>query len=419
MVPRINTTRKVLTPLNYNEQKVRLGSAVCIYARNFIKDLDKLSLVDKLNHFQRFSLLNERAATKGIHISLNFSPAESISIDKLIEIANGYMQRIGFGSQPYLVYKHDDAAHPHIHIVSTKIKPNGKAIMFNHSDFRYLQTAAREIESEFGLLQFNYRENLLTISDHSSLSQKLIYGKSEMKRTISNIVFQVINLYNYTNLEEFNVILKMYNIMADRGTEASRIYALGGLYYRALDDNGKRSGPPIKASDLNFKATLKYLQERFIENFQNRNERLRRIETILDWNLARNILLLPDIINALNKENVNTILVRNKDSLISAVVFVDHRAKVVVDSSLLRIFFKLNHIGYSSRIYDLQSRNESEIQLQRIKNLEYSISYSPPSQFSSLEPKQDLSQIIARQNIDSEPTSIHSLICNLRNSTSF
>ena len=53
-----------------------------IYARNFIKDFDKLSLVDKLNHFQRFSLLNERAATKGIHISLNLCPAESISIDK-------------------------------------------------------------------------------------------------------------------------------------------------------------------------------------------------------------------------------------------------------------------------------------------------------------------------------------------------
>ena len=38
------------------------------------------------------------------------------------EIADEYMQKIGFGEQPYLLYQHNDAGHPHIHIVTTTLK---------------------------------------------------------------------------------------------------------------------------------------------------------------------------------------------------------------------------------------------------------------------------------------------------------
>lgn len=38
------------------------------------------------------------------------------------------MERIGFGEQPYLVYKHNDAAHTHVHIATINIKPDGKRI---------------------------------------------------------------------------------------------------------------------------------------------------------------------------------------------------------------------------------------------------------------------------------------------------
>ena len=38
------------------------------------------------------------------------------------------MNKIGFVEQPFLVYKHEDAGHPHIHIVSTTIKGDGSRI---------------------------------------------------------------------------------------------------------------------------------------------------------------------------------------------------------------------------------------------------------------------------------------------------
>ena len=54
--------------------------------------------------------------------------ADKLSKEKLKEIANEYMQKIGFGEQPYLLYQHHDAGHPHIHIVTTNIKADGKRI---------------------------------------------------------------------------------------------------------------------------------------------------------------------------------------------------------------------------------------------------------------------------------------------------
>jgi hypothetical protein len=78
-----------------------------------------LNFYQKLLRFERLNALNDRASTKTIHVSLNFDPSEKFTDEKLNEIAEVYMQKIGFADQPYLVYKHTDAGHPHIHIVSS------------------------------------------------------------------------------------------------------------------------------------------------------------------------------------------------------------------------------------------------------------------------------------------------------------
>ncbi len=61
--------------------------------------------------------MNENVTWTSVHISLNFDPLEqSISQEKLKEIANPYMVKIGFADQPYLVYRHRDAEPLHLYI---------------------------------------------------------------------------------------------------------------------------------------------------------------------------------------------------------------------------------------------------------------------------------------------------------------
>ncbi|MEO8111590.1 MAG: relaxase/mobilization nuclease domain-containing protein [Ginsengibacter sp.] len=110
------TPKSIEAALNYNEKKVQRGDAVCLHAANYLNDVKKMNFYQKLNGFERLNSLNERATTKTLHVSLNFSPTEKLGDNKLIEIDSMYMDKIGFGDQPFLIYKHNDAGHPHIHI---------------------------------------------------------------------------------------------------------------------------------------------------------------------------------------------------------------------------------------------------------------------------------------------------------------
>src|SRR5665811_657562 len=143
MVAKITVPISIQRALNYNEQKMREGKAECIYAHNFLKEAEQLNFYEKLQRFGDLISLNKRASTNTVHISLNFGLNEKIAEEKLVEIAGVYMDKIGFADQPYLVYQHLDAGHPHIHIVSTNIQKDGKRISL-HNLGRNESTKARK-----------------------------------------------------------------------------------------------------------------------------------------------------------------------------------------------------------------------------------------------------------------------------------
>lgn len=128
MVAVIKTGHSIHRILNYNENKVNEGAAECILATNYAMDVENLSFTYKLNRLLKQAELNENVSRNSIHVSLNFDPSEQLSKEQLNEIADTYMQKIGFGEQPYLVYRHADAGHPHIHIVSVKVRADGSRI---------------------------------------------------------------------------------------------------------------------------------------------------------------------------------------------------------------------------------------------------------------------------------------------------
>jgi len=151
MRPKIMTSHSIARSLNYNEEKVRIGKAQCLTAANFLKDLPRLTQEDKLRCFQRRMDLNERVCTSQ-HITLNFDPADKLSDDQMKKIAGQYMKDIGFERQPYLVYRHHDAGHPHCHIVTTHIRRDGSPIELFNIGRNQSEKARQQIEAEFGLV---------------------------------------------------------------------------------------------------------------------------------------------------------------------------------------------------------------------------------------------------------------------------
>ncbi len=97
-------------------------------ASGFIKTAETMNFYDKRHFFESYTTLNQNASTNVLHVSLNFDPSEKLSNEKMKMIATDYMEKIGFGAQPYLVYRHHDSGHPHLHIISTNIKSTGERI---------------------------------------------------------------------------------------------------------------------------------------------------------------------------------------------------------------------------------------------------------------------------------------------------
>jgi hypothetical protein len=336
MVTVIKTGHSIHRIFNYNENKVKEGAAQCIGAGNYPIDSDKMSLSMKLNRFLKQMELNENVTRNSVHISLNFHPSEShFSKEKLMSIAETYMEKIGFGKQPYLVYQHHDAGHPHIHLVTTNIEADGKRIDLHHLAIRKSEPARKIIEKDFGLMAAETQKNQEQYQIKPIAVSKASYGKSQTKMAIQNVLEAVLNQYRYTSLPELNAVLKQYNVMAERGSENSRVYQHNGLLYRILDAEGIPIGVPIKASTFYNQPTLKFLEEKFKQNESKRIPHKARIKNAIDMILTREKVTLHKLINALEKQGIHIALRKSNTGLIYGITYVDHQTKCVFNGSVL------------------------------------------------------------------------------------
>jgi len=108
---------------------------------------------DRLKTLQKTAAQNVNIKVNSVHISLNFDPSERLSQDRLKEIAATYMDKIGFGKQPYLVYQHFDAGHPHIHILTVKVDAEGNNIGTHNIAKERSEPARKALEQQYNLVR--------------------------------------------------------------------------------------------------------------------------------------------------------------------------------------------------------------------------------------------------------------------------
>src|ERR1700743_86639 len=153
MVAVIHSSGSLRNCLSYNEQKVKTGRARILEAGNYPMDAADMSFYQKLARLEKLTELNQRTKVNSVHISLNFGPSAQLADNLLKELTEVYWEKIGFGGQPYLLYRHLDAGHPHIHLLTTNIKPDGKAINLHNLGKNQSEKARKEIEISYGLVK--------------------------------------------------------------------------------------------------------------------------------------------------------------------------------------------------------------------------------------------------------------------------
>ncbi|MFH7001187.1 relaxase/mobilization nuclease domain-containing protein [Flavobacterium bizetiae] len=336
MVAVINTGSSVRSIFNYNENKIKAEKAELIGDGNYPVEASGLHRDLRLKLLLKMLELNTNVKRGSVHISLNFDSSENnLPKEKLMEIANDYMDKIGLGDQPYLVYQHHDAGHPHIHIVSVKVKSDGKRIDMNNIGRNQSETARRDIEKAFGLVVAQRcKKEKINIKPVKSIVAQ--YGESETKKAIAYVLNTVIPNYKYTTVGELNAVLNLYNITALQGAKDSRMFQHRGLAYQILNDKKQPVGVPIKASSFYLKPTLKYLELKFIANKTNRNPHLKRIKNAVDMAFIQNkIKTVSDLDRILTKDGIKIAERRNEQGILYGLTYVDHITKCVFNGSTL------------------------------------------------------------------------------------
>ena len=334
MVAKISIGKSIRGMLHYNENKVKDSEASLIMASGFAGEIGQMNFQNKLQRFNHLTDLKPNVKTNAMHISLNFDASEKLNNARLQEIAATYMERIGFGDQPFLVYRHDDAAHLHVHIVTTNITAKAERIDLHNIGKMLSEPARKAIEQEFNLVKAESKKFKQEPGIKPADAEKARYGHLPTKRAISNVVTAVTRDYKYTSLAELNAILKSFNVIAQRGAEHTAMFEKKGLMFSLTDTKGNAIGVPIKASSFYSKPTLRNLEKKFEQNIEKRKPFREPLKTAIEKVLGGyNSISKFTFAAELQKQNINVLFRQNEQGFTYGITFIDHNNKAVFNGS--------------------------------------------------------------------------------------
>ncbi|WP_313270576.1 conjugal transfer protein MobB [Epilithonimonas vandammei] len=332
MIAKIGRSSNLFGTLSYNNTKMEKEKGEILLTNKMIETADgKYSVAQLARSFEPYLLANRNTEKHTLHISLNPDPKDNVSNEKYRLMAQQYMQDMGYGEQPFVVFKHTDIDRSHIHIVSVCVDENGKKISDKFEKVRSMKVC-RELEEQLGLISAIEKENNLK----SEIFKAVDYKRGDVKSQIASVVRNITSQYQFQSLGEYNALLSLYNIAAEKVEGEMHGYLQRGLLYFPTDRNGKKTGNPFKASLFGKKAGLDSLEKHF-ESFKAKMKSLSERDK-----LKEQILLALQSSNdeksftkKLQKEGFDIMIRKNDVGRIYGITFIDHRSKTVWNGSRL------------------------------------------------------------------------------------
>ena len=150
MVAKITSGVSVYGALYYNQEKVDKGKARTLAWNRIMERPDgTVGIPECMRSFEAYLTANRRTEKPVIHLSLNPHPDDRLSDGQLEAIGREYMEKLGYGDQPYIIFRHEDNARPHIHIVSLRIDEQGRKIR-DYKEWERSMKICRELEQKYG-----------------------------------------------------------------------------------------------------------------------------------------------------------------------------------------------------------------------------------------------------------------------------
>ena len=373
MIVKIGRGANIIGALSYNQLKVDQENGSILMTHRIRETVNGLFTVNQLYpSFEPYLMANKRTEKPVLHISLNPNPKDSVSDEDFKKIAQDYMELMGYGDQPYVVFKHTDIERTHIHIVSTCVDRYGKKLSDSYEKLRSMNTC-RALEQKYQLLTATEKNH----NPKEVIFKPVDYKEANVKSQIASVIRHLPKYYQYQSLGAYNALLSLFNITTEQITGEIHGKSKQGLVYFALNEKGEKATNPFKSSLFGKQAGMDSLQKHFEQSKE-------KMKTEPAKEILKNSIEVAmhtttnetDFKKQLVDQGVNTIVRRNDQGRIYGMTFIDHESRTVWNGSQFNknlsanIFNDLwknegtqkvqNHIQNKKSISSKASKNESK-----------------------------------------------------------
>lgn len=356
MVAKISHGSNLYGALSYNQEKVNEGLGKVLATHLVIEPADgAFNASSCMQDFERFMPSHITTKKPVIHISLNPHPDDKLTDSELTEIGQKYMERLGYGSQPYMIFKHEDIDRRHIHIVSTRVRTDGSLVPDSFEKDRS-NKIRRELEQEYKLIPAKGQKQgeawKLTPVDVS---------RGNLKKQVAGVIKPLTEMYRFQTFGEYRALLSLYNVGVEeiKGENKGKPYR--GLVYSALDGEVNRVGKPLKSSLFGKALGIEALEKQFGTSKEaikaNGVPTRTRIVVAEALNSTRTE---SEFREALQKKGIDLVLRRNDEGRIFGATFIDHNERAVLNGSRLGKEFSANVLN--ERFADDSPREDLQTQ---------------------------------------------------------
>ena len=330
MIAKISATENLGGALGYNFKKVEKGEANILLAAELYQSKEgRYTMEDVLADMEALIPKNCRTKKTVFHCSLNPHPDEKLSDERLTQIAKEYMEALGYGKQPYIVFKHNDIAREHIHIVSLRIDGEGKKIN-DKFEKRRSKKITDTLERKFGLIPSS------KVTDKAMKeTPKIDTNKGNIKEQVANVVRMVLKHYCFCSLGELNAVLSAYSLTVEEVKTEFRGRKYDGLVYVPTDDKGYKISTPIHASDIGRGMGYSAVQNRMQKSKQTIKPLIPTVRNKVLQAMRTSPQTEKDLRSRLEEQGLRVVIRKNDNGRIYGITFIDDEQGVALNGSRL------------------------------------------------------------------------------------
>lgn len=229
--------------LKYNQNKVDKGEAIILDT-----NLSSESVVKQTKEFNIVRQQKPNLSKAVYHVSLNlpYEDSKKLSDEKFANLARDYLEGMDFKANQYILYKHLDVDHCHIHIVANRVDFSGNVVSDSH-DYKRSETLIRKLEQKYNLTELVRKEESNVLSK-GEIEKCLRTGESPDRLVLQSIINEL--LKQYLTMHEFSEKLKGKDIEVKLNKSTTGLVSGISFKYKEVTYKGSKINRSLSYNNL-------------------------------------------------------------------------------------------------------------------------------------------------------------------------